>query len=139
MLAIIDYGMGNLRSVSKAFESVGHPAVVTRDAAQNAERLRVDRSRDVVLPSRLTRRRQRQFQTRQVFRNVAARNHPALAFPIPAEIRMSVLQARRRLWRSRRLRRRHFLRENRQAQQREQGQRTAGGRVKGVHAVLFYS
>jgi imidazole glycerol-phosphate synthase subunit HisH len=33
MLAIIDYGMGNLRSVSKAFESVGHPAVVTRDAA----------------------------------------------------------------------------------------------------------
>ncbi len=31
MIAIIDYGMGNLRSVSKAFESVGHQAVVTRD------------------------------------------------------------------------------------------------------------
>ena len=31
MIAIIDYGMGNLRSVSKAFEAVGHFAVVTRD------------------------------------------------------------------------------------------------------------
>ncbi|MBK9307543.1 MAG: imidazole glycerol phosphate synthase subunit HisH [Nitrospira sp.] len=32
MIAIIDYGMGNLRSVSKAFEAVGHQAIVTRDA-----------------------------------------------------------------------------------------------------------
>lgn len=31
MIAIIDYGMGNLRSVHKAFEAVGHRAVVTRD------------------------------------------------------------------------------------------------------------
>ncbi len=31
MIAIIDYGMGNLRSVQKGFESVGHSAVVTRD------------------------------------------------------------------------------------------------------------
>lgn len=30
MIAIIDYGMGNLRSVQKAFEAVGHEAVVTR-------------------------------------------------------------------------------------------------------------
>ncbi len=30
MIAIIDYGMGNLRSVQKAFETVGHQAVVTR-------------------------------------------------------------------------------------------------------------
>ncbi|HEX5544951.1 MAG TPA: imidazole glycerol phosphate synthase subunit HisH [Nitrospira sp.] len=38
MIAIIDYGMGNLRSVSKAFEAAGHQAMVTRDAAtiQNA-------------------------------------------------------------------------------------------------------
>lgn len=38
MIAIIDYGMGNLRSVSKAFEAVGHQAIVTRDVAsiQNA-------------------------------------------------------------------------------------------------------
>ncbi|MGC4099658.1 MAG: imidazole glycerol phosphate synthase subunit HisH [Nitrospira sp.] len=33
MIAIIDYGMGNLRSVSKAFEAVGHEMVVTREAA----------------------------------------------------------------------------------------------------------
>ncbi|MDH4154854.1 MAG: imidazole glycerol phosphate synthase subunit HisH [Nitrospira sp.] len=32
MIAIIDYGMGNLRSVSKAFEAVGHQAIITRDA-----------------------------------------------------------------------------------------------------------
>jgi imidazole glycerol-phosphate synthase subunit HisH len=31
MIAIIDYGMGNLRSVHKAFAAVGHDAVVTRD------------------------------------------------------------------------------------------------------------
>lgn len=32
MIAIIDYGMGNLRSVQKAFEKVGFEAVVTGDA-----------------------------------------------------------------------------------------------------------
>lgn len=34
MIAIIDYGMGNLRSVQKAFEKVGHAAIVTSDPAQ---------------------------------------------------------------------------------------------------------
>ncbi|HBR50190.1 MAG TPA: imidazole glycerol phosphate synthase subunit HisH, partial [Nitrospira sp.] len=33
MIAIIDYGMGNLRSVSKAFEAVGYQAVITHDAS----------------------------------------------------------------------------------------------------------
>lgn len=37
MIAIIDYGMGNLRSVHKAFEAVGHQAVVTRDACVIAD------------------------------------------------------------------------------------------------------
>jgi glutamine amidotransferase len=37
MIAIIDYGMGNLRSVWKALESVGHEAMVTRDAAAIAD------------------------------------------------------------------------------------------------------
>jgi len=32
MIAIVDYGMGNLRSVSKAFQSQGITAAVTRDA-----------------------------------------------------------------------------------------------------------
>lgn len=41
MIAIVDYGMGNLRSVWKAFESVGHRAVVTRDpdTIRNADRV----------------------------------------------------------------------------------------------------
>jgi glutamine amidotransferase len=32
MIAIVDYGMGNLHSVQKGFERVGFPAQVTRDA-----------------------------------------------------------------------------------------------------------
>ena len=44
MIAIIDYGMGNLRSVSKAFEAVGHQAVVTRDP------LAIGNASHVVLP-----------------------------------------------------------------------------------------
>ena len=32
-LAIVDYGVGNLRSAQKAFEHLGQPAVVTSDAA----------------------------------------------------------------------------------------------------------
>ena len=44
MIAILDYGMGNLRSVEKAFEHVGAPAVVTRDHA------RVREAEGVVLP-----------------------------------------------------------------------------------------
>jgi len=44
MIAIIDYGMGNLRSVSKAFEAVGHRAVVTRDTRV------IDDASRVVLP-----------------------------------------------------------------------------------------
>ena len=41
MIAIIDYGMGNLRSVQKAFETVGHRAVVTRDRRAIADASRV--------------------------------------------------------------------------------------------------
>ena len=44
MIAIIDYGMGNLRSVQKAFERVGYEAVVTREAGQ------IQSARGVVLP-----------------------------------------------------------------------------------------
>ena len=36
VIAILDYGMGNLRSVQKGFEKVGHQAVVTSDPAQVA-------------------------------------------------------------------------------------------------------
>ncbi len=37
MIAIIDYGMGNLRSVSKGIERVGHQALVTRDPGAIAD------------------------------------------------------------------------------------------------------
>ena len=36
MITIIDYGMGNLRSVQKAFESVGHQAKITSDPTEVA-------------------------------------------------------------------------------------------------------
>lgn len=41
MIAIIDYGMGNLRSVQKGFERVGYEAVVTADPkmVQEADRI----------------------------------------------------------------------------------------------------
>jgi glutamine amidotransferase len=41
MIAIIDYGMGNLRSVEKALEKLGHAAVITSDAAEIAAAGRV--------------------------------------------------------------------------------------------------
>ncbi len=37
MLAIIDYQMGNLRSVQKGFEKVGHAAIITSDPAEIAQ------------------------------------------------------------------------------------------------------
>src|SRR5262245_30447362 len=37
MLAIIDYEMGNLRSVQKAFERVGHAATITSDPVMLAD------------------------------------------------------------------------------------------------------
>jgi glutamine amidotransferase len=44
MIAIIDYGMGNLRSVQKGLERVGFDAIVTRDVGQ------IESARGVVLP-----------------------------------------------------------------------------------------
>ena len=44
MIAIIDYEMGNLRSVQKGFEKGGHQAVITSDPAV------VDGASHVVLP-----------------------------------------------------------------------------------------
>lgn len=44
MIVIIDYGMGNLRSVQKGFERVGHAAIVSNDPDQIA------RAEKIVLP-----------------------------------------------------------------------------------------
>ncbi|MCC7475414.1 MAG: imidazole glycerol phosphate synthase subunit HisH [Pirellulales bacterium] len=41
MLIIIDYGMGNLRSVQKAFERVGHSAVISSDPGEVARASRI--------------------------------------------------------------------------------------------------
>jgi glutamine amidotransferase len=41
MIAIIDYGMGNLRSVQKGFEQVGHQALVTSSPADVAAATKV--------------------------------------------------------------------------------------------------
>ncbi|OWK43402.1 imidazole glycerol phosphate synthase subunit HisH [Fimbriiglobus ruber] len=40
-IAIVDYGMANLRSVQKAFEAVGAAAVITSDAGQIADAAKV--------------------------------------------------------------------------------------------------
>jgi glutamine amidotransferase len=44
MIAIVDYGMGNLRSVQKAFERVGHVAEITDDP------VRISAAEKIVLP-----------------------------------------------------------------------------------------
>lgn len=44
MIAIIDYQMGNLRSVQKSFEKVGHEAVITCDPSE------LSRAERIVLP-----------------------------------------------------------------------------------------
>ena len=44
MIAIVDYGMGNLRSVQKAIEAVGHEATVVADPDQ------IRRASQVILP-----------------------------------------------------------------------------------------
>ncbi len=44
MISIIDYGMGNLRSVQKAFEFLGHEAQITDDSKK------IDDASHVVLP-----------------------------------------------------------------------------------------
>jgi glutamine amidotransferase len=41
MIAIVDYEMGNLRSVQKAFERVGHSATITSDPAALADASRI--------------------------------------------------------------------------------------------------
>lgn len=41
MIAIIDYSMGNLRSVQKGFERVGHQAVITSDPHELAQAERI--------------------------------------------------------------------------------------------------
>jgi glutamine amidotransferase len=75
-IAIIDYGMGNLRSVQKGFEQVGVPAVVTRDAAT------IESAAGVVLPGvgayGACMENLRRFELVDVVRRVVERGTPFL-------------------------------------------------------------
>jgi glutamine amidotransferase len=75
-IAIIDYGMGNLRSVQKGFEQVGVPAVVTRDAAA------IESAAGVVLPGvgayGACMENLRRFELVDVVRRVVERGTPFL-------------------------------------------------------------
>ena len=44
MIAIIDYGMGNLRSVQKALEAVGAECIITQDISE------LEKASKIVLP-----------------------------------------------------------------------------------------
>jgi imidazole glycerol phosphate synthase, glutamine amidotransferase subunit len=44
LISIIDYGMGNLRSVQKALESIGEEAIITSDKEQ------IEKSEGIILP-----------------------------------------------------------------------------------------
>src|SRR5438105_5254576 len=69
-IVIVDYGMANLRSVQKAFEKVGHAAVVTSDPNRVAEAAKL------VLPGV------------GAFRDAIARLHEAgLATPVLGHLR----------------------------------------------------
>jgi glutamine amidotransferase len=76
MIAIVDYGMGNLRSVQKALERTGHEAVVTREIAQ------IQSAQGVVLPGvgafSACMENLAQFGLIEPIRDVVRRNRPFL-------------------------------------------------------------
>ncbi len=76
MIAIIDYGMGNLRSVSKALEFLGYEAEVTRDAE------RITSAQRVILPGvgafGAAMENLRKFELIDVVKKIAASGKPFL-------------------------------------------------------------
>lgn len=76
MVAIVDYGMGNLRSVQKGFERMGFSAEITRDPQRIAD------ARGIVLPGvgafHACMRNLRQFALVEVLRDVVKRRRPFL-------------------------------------------------------------
>ena len=107
MIAIIDYEMGNLRSVQKGFERVGHAATITSDPAVLAD-ARQDRAAGRRRVSRCDRRAAR---TRQLVepiraaidgRQAVSRHLPRPAAVVRQELRgRRVRRARRRAGRGR--------------------------------------
>jgi glutamine amidotransferase len=84
MIAIIDYGVGNLRSVEKAFEAVGARAIVTSDAGAIGEAERI------VLPGvgafGECARRLRESQLDQLVLEAAERNKPVLGLCVGLQL-----------------------------------------------------
>ena len=76
MIAVVDYGMGNLRSVQKGLERVGFQAEVTRDPGRIAD------ARGVVLPGvgafHACMENLRRFGLVEVVRDVVRRKRPFL-------------------------------------------------------------
>jgi len=76
MIAIIDYGMGNLRSVEKAFAKLGSPVTITRDTQI------ISRAAKVVLPGVGAfgdcMHNLRQYQLVEVIKDVIDRKTPFL-------------------------------------------------------------
>jgi len=58
-IVIVDYGMGNLRSVQKALEKVGHAASISGDAnvISEADKIIVPASERFATPSRASTKR----------------------------------------------------------------------------------
>ncbi|ADB19068.1 imidazole glycerol phosphate synthase, glutamine amidotransferase subunit [Pirellula staleyi DSM 6068] len=75
-IAIIDYQMGNLRSVQKGFERVGHHAVVTSDPAEIAQASRVVLPGVGAFGDAITELRRRDLVS--VIRDIVARGTPML-------------------------------------------------------------
>ena len=84
MIAIIDYGVGNLRSVEKAFDAVGARAIITSDAGavRDAER--------IVLPGvgafGECARRLRESQLDQLVLEAARQNKPVLGLCVGLQL-----------------------------------------------------
>jgi imidazole glycerol-phosphate synthase subunit HisH len=76
MIAIVDYGMGNLRSVQKSFERLGYAAEITRDAAA------IRGAKGVVLPGvgafNACMENLRRFELVEPIREAVARKQPFL-------------------------------------------------------------
>lgn len=70
MIAVIDYGMGNLRSVQKGLERTGSEAEITRDLAEDSSGAR----RGVARRRRLQRLHGKPRQAR--FDRTDSRDHP---------------------------------------------------------------
>ncbi|MCR4420233.1 MAG: imidazole glycerol phosphate synthase subunit HisH [Clostridia bacterium] len=88
MLAVVDYGMGNLRSVHKALEKLGYAAAVTSDPRT------VERAQGIVLPGvgafADAARRLRELGLDEVIRRAVAAGRPFLGICLGLQLLFEV-------------------------------------------------